>query len=193
MKTTIIIAGATLVAGITLGLFISRERKHAAPPVSRLRLEEILSIKELHLVKHQYQDLFFLHRKNNPERSIRAVIQVPVTLVSYIDLKKVKFIHQHDTLAEIILPRAQFHPPSYDLSRMSVYQTRSFQWHTGHDLYPEVSRYLAATLAQRMDSIHRVAIHNKINEQAEAEGRQYVKELLRTLGRTNVAVRVDSP
>lgn len=45
-----------------------------------LRLEKILSIKELHLVKHVYQHLFFLHKKNGQSKSIRAIVQVPVEI-----------------------------------------------------------------------------------------------------------------
>ena len=71
---------------------------------------------------------------------------------------------------------------------MTVIKTRSFQLHAGKDHYPEVSRYLQATLSQRMDSIRQAAIQNKILEQAEAEGKDYIENVLRAVGRPDITV-----
>ena len=185
----LIIPAIALTAGLALGWWfrtpaIQQNSNH------QLTLEQILSIKELHLVRHHYQDLFFVHRKNNPHHSIRAIVSVPVTLVAYIDLKAITLVKENDTIRQVILPRAQVHAPVYELSKMDVRKTRSFTLHAGKDLYPEVSRYLAQSLTQRMDSIQRIGLNHKIIEQAEAEGKEYVEGLLKSIGRSDVAVRI---
>jgi hypothetical protein len=164
------------------GLFIPE------PQLSKLKLQEVLSIKELHLVKHQYQDLFFLHRKNKPEKSIRAAIQVPVSIVAYINLKEIKWVMQGDSIKKVILPVARLEAPVYELDKMIIHKTRSVQLHAGRDLYPEVSRYLIETLRQRMDTIRAVAHEIGIQQQAEVECKEYMEGLLRAVGRPDIVV-----
>ncbi|HRG07045.1 MAG TPA: hypothetical protein PLJ08_00595 [Cyclobacteriaceae bacterium] len=61
------------VAAFVAGMFYSRLENPR--PIEQLTLEEILSIRELHLVKHTYTDLIFIHRHNNPAKAIRANCQ----------------------------------------------------------------------------------------------------------------------
>ena len=74
----------------------------------QLTLEQVLYIKELHLVKHTYNDLFFLHKKNDKSKAIRAMVQVPVTITAYINLKEIRLVRQNDSIRQIILPHAYF-------------------------------------------------------------------------------------
>ena len=92
-----------------------------------LRLEEILSIKELYLVKHVYQDLFFLHKKNDQSKSIRAIVQVPVEITAKLNLKEIQVIYSHDSVKEVVLPRAHLNAPYYKVDQMVVRETYSFQ------------------------------------------------------------------
>jgi hypothetical protein len=178
----ILILGAIIGAWIHKGLFASRHHP------SQLKLEEILSIKELHLVKHTYKDLFFLHRRNNPGKAIRAIVQVPVTITSYINLKEIELVKVNDSVRTVILPHARLNAPAYEIDKMVISKTRSFQLHAGKDLYPEVSRYLQTAITQRMDSIRTTAIQNHILEQAEAEGKEYIETVLKAVGRPDIKV-----
>jgi hypothetical protein len=187
MKTLAPILALGLIVAAAIGGFFYG-RITPAPSPQQLTLEQILSIKELHLVKHTYTDLFFLHKKNNPNKAIRAMVQVPVTITAYLNLKDIEIIRNGDSIRKIILPRAQLNEPVYQINHMTVRETHSFQVHAGKDLYPEVSSYLGTTISERMDTVRNLALTNRIIMQAEAEGLEYVTSILRTLGRADIAV-----
>lgn len=194
MKTTYTI-GIALTVGTLAGLIIpsiyNRAKEKTYSP-SQLRLEEILSIKELHLVRHRYTDLFYLHRKGNAEKPVRAIAQVPVTITAYIDLKQIQLVKHGDSITAVILPKAELETPSYEIERMTITKTRSFQLHAGKDHYAEVSRYLQQTMAARLDTIQSIAIENHILQQAETEAKVYVESLLKAVGRDEIQVRIAS-
>ncbi len=188
MKTiipTLIFLGL-IVAAFLGGLFYHRVSLTSAP--QQLTLEQILSIRELHLVKHQYHDIFMLHRKNDTTRPIRAIVQVPVTVTAFLNLKEVKLEYQHDSLKKVILPHAILNEPVCEINRMIIRETRGFQLHVGKDLYPEVSSYLSKTIQSRLDSTRHRAISHQILIQAEAEGKEYIESILQALGHTSVLV-----
>jgi hypothetical protein len=54
-----------------------------------------------------------------------------------------------------------------------------------------VSTYLQGVLAARADTVRNLAVANRILIQAEEEGRQYMMDLLRELGRPDVVVRFE--
>jgi hypothetical protein len=188
MNTKHILIALALIAGPFVGAYLFHEIDSPPPQTAQLKLEEILYIKELHLVRHTYNDLFFLHRKNNPQKPVRAIAQVPVTITGYMNLKEIKIIRVNDTIRKVVLPKAHMQEPNYALDKMVITKTRSFQLHAGADLYPEVSRYLKEVLAERKDSVRRLAIRNHILEQAEAEAKEYIENLLRAVGRQDVVV-----
>jgi hypothetical protein len=189
MKTNaIFLTLVVILVAFAGGLFYGHTKLDTAVP-SQLTLEQVLSIRELHLVKHTYNDLFFLHKKNDKTKAIRAIVQVPVVISACLNLKEIQFVKQHDSIRQIILPRACLNNPQYLVDQMIVRETRSWQWHVGHDLYPEVSSYLQAAIAGRMDSIGHRAVANRILIQAEEEGKEYITRLLTELGRGEIIVR----
>lgn len=191
MKTshTIVLTAAALATGLLLARLFAPDSPPATPALSpQLTLSQILSIKELHLVRHTYHDLFFLHRHNHPEKALRAIVQVPVEVTAYINLREVELLFRNDSLKEIRLPRAHLNAPHYYIERMAVRETRGFQVHVGRDLYPQVGRYLQTAIVARMDSLRISAIAHRILDQAETEGKAYVVELLHGMGRPDVKV-----
>ena len=162
------------------------------PPVSgsRITLEQILSVKELHLVRHEYNDLFFLHRRNDPKRTVQAVAQIPVTVTAYLDLKDMTFIRRGDTVEAIVLPKARIHAPVYHLDRMALRDTRTFRIHVGRDLYPQVAEGLKKEVTFRSDSLKKVAIGNHILLQTETEGKAWLEWFLASVGRDDIKVRL---
>lgn len=189
MKTiipTLILLGL-IVAAFLGGLFYHRVSP-ALVPQQQLTLEQILSIRELHLVKHQYNDIFLLHRKNDAAKPIRAIVQVPVTVTAFLNLKEVKLEYQHDSLKKVILPHAILNEPVCEINHMIIRRTRGFQLHAGKDLYPEVGSYLGETIQSRLDSTRHRAIAHRILIQAEAEGKEYIESILHALGYTRVEV-----
>ncbi len=188
MKTivpTLIIIGL-IVAAFLGGLFYHHVAPDPAP--QQLTLEQILSIRELHLVKHQYHDIFLLHRKNDPGKPIRAIVQVPVTVTAFLNLKDIKLEYRHDTLQRVVLPHAILNEPVCEINNMTIRETRGFQLHVGKDLYPQVSKYMSAAIQAQLDSARHRAIAHQILIQAEAEGKEYIASILQALGHQGVSV-----
>jgi hypothetical protein len=186
MKTTLSILALSLVVAAFIGGFFYGRIKTTTP--QQLTLEQILSIRELHLVKHTYNDLFYLHKKNNPAKAIRAIVQVPVTITAYLNLKDIEVISHGDSVQQIILPKATLSDPVYHVNNMISRETRSFQIHAGKDLYPLVGSYLGTLIDSRMDTTRHMAEANRILLQTEAEGKEYIEGLLHLLGRTDIEV-----
>lgn len=177
--------------GLAVAAFIAGMHYHRLeqpPTPQQLTLEQILSIRELHLVKHTYTDLFMLHKKNNPDKAIRAMVQVPVTVTAYLNLKDIELLRAGDSIRHVILPRAILNEPVYHVANLVVRETRGFQLHAGKDLYPEVVKYLGTTIGSRLDTTRYRAESNRILLQAEAEGKEYVQGILQALGRGDVQV-----
>lgn len=188
MKTNaILLALVMILIAFLCGLLYDRNQPAPTSP-AQLTLEQILSIRELHLVKHTYNDLFFLHKKNNASKAIRAIVQVPVEISACLNLKEIELIKEGDSIRQVILPQACLNNPQYRVDQMVVKETRSMQWHVGRDLYPEVSRYVQAAMAGRVDSIRHRAVANRILIQAEEEGKAYVVRLLHEFGRGDIVV-----
>ena len=189
MKAAILILA--ILFGALAGIFIFREVYKPKATPQKLTLEQVLYIKELHLVKHTYTDLFFLHKKNDPRKAIRAMVQVPVTVTAYINLKEIRIIKQNDSIRQIILPHAKLDQPHYQTNKMLVRETRSLQLYAGKDLYPQVTGYMQTLIADRMQTVSTMAISNEILIQAETEAKQYIESLLAALGHATIEVKFD--
>lgn len=187
-KNPLLIFFLALALGAGLGIWINQTWINPSPGIGQVRLEEVLVVKELHLVRHNYNDLFFVHRKNDKSKAIRAIAEVPVTVTAFINLKEMKWEKRNDSIKQVVLPVAQLNDPAYGLDQMVIKETRGFQFHVGKDLYPQVSKYIGQIIAERKDTIRNRAIENKILQQAEVEGKQYIEGLLRSIGREDVKV-----
>lgn len=188
MKTKIIFAILLFAAGVLTSILFFRQVNQPLDTPQHLSLEQILTIKELHLVRHTYQDLFFLHKANDTKKPVRAIVRVPVTVTAFIDLKEIKIVYAHDSVKQVVLPRATLHVPQYRVNEMVITKTRAFQLHAGEDLYPAVTMYLGAVVAERIKVVHEQAVAHNILLQAEAEAKEYVQCLLRAAGYPHVAV-----
>jgi hypothetical protein len=179
---------ALVLAAFAAGLFYGRTQP-TTPSPTQLTLEQVLSIRELHLVKHTYNDLFFLHKKNDKTKAIRAIVQVPVVVSAYLNLKEIELIKEGDSIKQLILPKARMNPPHYQVEKMIVRETRSVQVHVGRDLYPAVGNHLQVILAERVVNVETLAVTQRILVQAEQEGKEYIESLLKSLGRSDILVR----
>ncbi len=87
-KNPIVLFLLALALGAAVGVWVTNIWFAPAGQNTPVRLEEVLVVKELHLVRHNYNDLFFfLHRKNDKTKAIRAIAQVPVTVTAFLNLK----------------------------------------------------------------------------------------------------------
>jgi hypothetical protein len=178
----IAIGTAAFIAGMFYGRF------KPVPEPQHLTLEQILSIKELHLVKHTYNDLFYLHKHNNPAKPIRAIVQIPVVVTAYLNLKDIQLVMHGDTITSILLPHAILNEPNYQVEKMVIRETRSFVLHAGKDQYPLVGSYIQARVAERIDTVRAMAVSHRIVLQAEEEGKAFIESVLVSLGRPDIQV-----
>ncbi|WP_298539969.1 DUF4230 domain-containing protein [uncultured Aquimarina sp.] len=182
--------GLTLIIGASVGIVIYK--KYFDPPRSdRATLEKILKIKELHLVKHVYEDMFFLHRKNNPNKSVRAIAQVPVEINGFINLNDAKIIKKSDSVHHIQLPSPQIDEPNYQIDKMIVKSVKKFQFHMGSDLYSDVLKYVQEIVDKRKESIKQKAIKRNILKQTEEEAIVYFKSILLGFDMEHIDVVID--
>ena len=188
MKPLTHILTLVVLLGALLLVYLYRSEKPPALSPQQLTLEQILSIKELHLVRHTYTDVFYLHKQNKKERAIRAIIQVPVEVTAYINLRDIQVVMRGDSIQKLVVPKAVLHKPFYDIDHMVVRETRSFQFHIGKDLYPAVSQYMQAAITERLKTVTTSAMHRNITLQAETEAKEYIEMCLRSMGRSDIVV-----
>lgn len=187
MTKNILIFLSVALLAFTGGYFFHKANK-PSPTIQQLSLEQILSIKELHLVKHTYHDIFFLHKKNQSRRPIRAIVQVPVTVTAYLNLKEIELVRENDSIKTIVLPHAHLNEPNYQVDKMIIRETRSLQFHLGKDLYPLVGSYIKERIAERVDTLRKTALAYHILAQAETEGKEYIEGLLKATNQSHIRV-----
>lgn len=189
MKNTLIIIGLTLVVGIFIGIFIHKKITKPKPNSNDIaKFEEIIKVKELHLINHRYQDLSFIHKKNDPNKSIRAIALVPVVVSSYIDLSQIEIIMKNDSLFGIVLPEPKLNDPNYQIDKMEVKKVRNFQIYVGKDLYTEILNYIKDIAIRRKEAILKLSIENGIIDETKEDARAYISSLLKGLGLNDVPV-----
>ncbi len=180
MLTRIGLAALLIVAAVVGGIIIGR-RLNKPGTGSLAKLEEIKKIKELHLVKHNYQDISFIHRKSDPSKAVRAILVMPVSVTGYIDLEQIEVVHNEDSIERIILPDPILGDPNFYVDKMEIRSVRDFQIHIGRDLYSEVLEYFKKLAVSRKDSIRKLSISNGLLTETRNESRKYVLSLLNGL------------
>ncbi len=193
MNKTIVIIILTLIIGITGGILIhKRISKQSINNITTF--EEVLKIKELHLIKHVYQDLSFIHKENDPNKTMRAIALVPVEVSAYINLNEVKIDKKQDSILCITLPEPDITVPNYQVDKMDVKDVRNFQVHIGKDLHAEVLRYLKEIASKRKEAIVKLAIENGILDETKQEAENYIHSLLKVLVLNDAPIEfIESP
>ncbi len=190
MKKTLTIVLLSLALGILAGIII---HKRFFKPNSNdiAKFKEIIKIKELHLLKHTYQDLTFIHRKNDTSKSLKAVATVPVNVSAFIDLTQMQIKYSNDTISKIILPMPQLTDPNYQIDKMEVKRVKSFQIHIGKDLYAEVLTFLKDIVSRRKKAIIQLSLNNGIVNETQKGAREYITSLLKGLNIPPVPIEFD--
>ena len=180
MKSKLLLPTLALTIGIIGGICLnSKFRKPKSSDIAKF--EEIVRIKELHLIKHIYQDLSFIHRKNDASKSLKAVALVPVSVTAYIDLTQMIIKHKNDSIIKIILPYPEMSEPNYLIEKMEVKKVKGFQIHIGKDLHAEVLSYLTEIVTRRKKAIVQLSVENGIVEETKKGAEEYITSLLRGL------------
>lgn len=185
--------GLSFIAGATSFLciwLVFGSAKDKTKPEGRIHLHEITEIKELHLVKHRYSDLFFLHKKNNLEKPIVAIVQIPVTITAHVDLRGIIISKKFKEEMVVLLPKAKVNQPIYEIEKMNIRETGNFSIQVGTRHYPLVAESIRDQINHRKDSLINIAVVNKIIEQTETGAKSWVENFLKSAGHKNVTVKI---
>ena len=188
MKKTFIIIGLTLVIGVVGGIFIQKKITKPNSKIAITMFEEIIKVKELHLIKHKYQDLSFIHKKNDPDKTLRAIAIIPVVVSSYIDLNDIEINKKNDSIIGIVLPEPQLEDPNFKTDKMEVKSVRDFQIYMGKDLHSEVLKYFRENTIRRKEAIIKLSIDNGIINETKEDAAEYIYSLMKGLGLNQVPV-----
>jgi len=187
MQKTLIIILLALVLGSLLGAFIHKKFAKPAPKDIAV-FQEIIKQRELHLIKHLYQDVCFIHRKNDTSKAIKAITIIPVSLSAYIDLKKLEIKMKGDSVKSIMLPSPEIGDPNYRVDSMQVIQVKSSFIHIGKDLYTEVTEQIQNIVQLRKEAILETSVKYDIIGQTKNEALEYISSLLKSLNMSHVQV-----
>jgi len=151
-------------------------------------INQIKTVKELHTISCLFDDLVFIHRKDDPSKSLWAILKIPVEVSAYTDLEKVDYIIKNDTLTEIVLPNAVLSDPNYQLDKSTAIKVRSFQFHIGSNNYVNTINIIKERIKEGKISINQRAVEHGILKQADQEAEKYFQTLMSLFGKKNVQI-----
>lgn len=188
-NTLIAILASTL--GAIIGIFVFKQFFNKTR-ADRAKLEQVIITRQLHLVKHIYEDTFFLHKKDDPGKNVQAIAQVPVYVSAFINLDDVEFDYTSDsTLSKITIPRAELDSINYLLDQVEIKPVRKFKITIGGNPYIRVLDYISSIAKRRKDRIMVKAVNRGILTQTEQEAKSYITSILASLKLENVQVEFE--
>lgn len=189
-KTNLSLSLIAGIASLVLVWLIFSSSEQKPEPEGRIYLREITEIKELHLVRHRYADLFFLYKKNKPQKPIVAIVQIPVTITASVDLRGIIISKKSKEEVVVLLPKAKVNQPIYEIENMNIRETGNFSIQVGTRHYPLVAESLRDQINQRKDSLIHIAVANNIIEQTETGAKSWIENFLKSAGHKNVTVKI---
>ena len=186
------LASSIAVAMIILGLIIAGyffiRPLFAKKPIdpAYAKVEAIKRIKDLTLVKHHYESIIPI-TKGKRER-LQFLLVAPAQVSGYMDMSKIKFSIEEDSLITVKLPAAELSQTRISLKNTKEYTfQRSFWDHIKSQIDPK-SNYLEAydRIRIALDSarldVRNRAIENGILEETEDKAEDYLRNLVNNLG-----------
>lgn len=174
MKTGLLIALSCLLIGalISFAFFRNNTIKYVDASIN---ITEIRKIKQLHLVKHVYEDVILMHKGDDTTKTIQAIITVPVEISGYVDLEKCSL----DSLSkELVVPAPQLTEPQYSTPN-ARHVRRVFSGKPAD----YINRY-AKMLTARKTLIVERAKANKILENTREECENYFEQFFKSMSVT---------
>lgn len=153
------------------------------------KVYEIKKIKNLHLVKHTIQNILFLHKENNPEKSVHAVVKTKCIVSCYINLEEAEFIKENDMLVKIILPEPALADPFFDINGLEVGKVSevNFTWFKNNAAVSWLNDF-KSLLVQEKEKSKKTAINNGILDDAKQQAIAYVNGIMNVTGNKDVLI-----
>ena len=182
------IAVAIIILGLIIGGYFFIKPLFSKKPVdpAYAKVEAIKRIKDLTLVKHHYESIIPITK--GKREKLQFLLVAPAQVSGYMDLSKIKFSIEEDSLITVQLPPTELSQTRISLKNTKEYTfQRSFWDHIKSQIDPR-SNYLEAydririaLDSARMD-VRRRAIINGILEETEDKAEDYLRNLVNNLG-----------
>jgi hypothetical protein len=187
MQKNLIIVLLALILGSLLGAFLHKKFTKKGPESVAI-FEEIIEQRKLHLIKHIYQDICYIHRKNDTRKAIKAIAIIPVSISAFVDLEKMEIQMAGDSVKSILLPPPEIDDPNYQVDSMKVIQVKSALIHIGKDLYTKVTEQIRDIVQERKREVLETSSQYDILGQTRTEAIEYFTSLLKNLNMGHVEV-----
>lgn len=183
------IAIGIIVLGLLVGaFFVIRpffQEKQVDPVYTKL--EAIRNIQEMTFVKQHYTTLIPVTNENNDK--LEFLLKAPVQVYGNIDLSKVEFEVQPDSLILVALPNPVIPDPYLDIQQTAVFSAgRSLFQKMSSRLFGKSQTYLEAydqiriSLDSASSKILRRALTNDIEQETLDQAEMYLRGLIGSLG-----------
>jgi len=184
---TLIILGILLASFFLLKPIIWKEKK-VDPAYSKV--EAIKRIKELQLVKHHYETIIPITKppRGNNEGKLQFLMVAPAEVNGFIDLSKLKFKVEEDSLIRVTLPTPEISQTLISLKNTKEYTFQRSFWVKFQERLDRRTNYLSAydRIRSAIDSaradVRNRAIVNGILEDTQDKAEDYIRNMINNLG-----------
>ncbi len=187
------IAIGLIVLGLLVGAFFLIRPLFREKPVNPVytKLEAIKHIRELTLVKQHYTTLIPITRKGRraEDESLEFLLRAPVQVYGSIDLSRVNFEVQPDSLITVLLPRPTIAEPYIDIENTTVFNTGkslferlSGRFFTRNTRYLDAYDQIRTALDSASNDVLRKALINDIEDETLNQSEIYLRSLIGSLG-----------
>lgn len=154
------------------------------------KIEAIKRIKELQLVKHHYETIIPITRpaKKNKEGKLQFLMVAPAEVNGFIDLSKLKFNVEKDSLILVTLPPAEISQTLISLKNTKEYTFQRSFWQKFQEKLDRNTNYLTAydQIRSAIDSaradVRNRAIGNGILSDTQDKAEDYIRNMVNNLG-----------
>lgn len=183
----VIILGILIAAFFLIKPLIWKERT-VDPAYSKI--EAIKRIKEIQLVKHHYETIIPITKpaKKNREGKLQFLMVAPAEVNGFIDLSKLKFKVEKDSLIMVTLPNPEISQTIISLKNTKEYTFQRSFWQKFQERLDRNTNYLAAydQIRSAIDSaradIRNRAIINGILDDTQDKAEDYIRNMVNNLG-----------
>ena len=183
----LIVVGVLVAAFFLLRPLIWKEKK-VDPAYSKV--EAIKRIKELQLVKHHYETIIPITKpaKGNTDPKLQFLMVAPAEVNGYIDLSKLKFTVEEDSLIKVMLPPSEISQTLISLKNTKEYTFQRSFWQKFKENLDRKTNYLSAydRIRTAIDSaradVRNRAIVNGILDDTQDKAEDYIRNMVNNLG-----------
>ena len=183
----VIILGVLIAAFFLLRPIIWKEKK-VDPAYSKV--EAIKRIKELQLVKHHYETIIPITKagKNKKNPKLQFLMVAPAEVNGFIDLSKLKFTVEEDSLIKVMLPPSEISQTLISLKNTKEYTFQRSFWQKFKEGMDRKTNYLSAydRIRSAIDSaradVRNRAIVNGILDDTQDKAEDYIRNMVNNLG-----------